>query len=217
MNENTIRKLFGGANILYALGLVISVGLFYAFLPVTEIGTNYSLLVEVPAWIPVNVISLVSIILGIIGLAGMFKKMADSCGPFVFAGFLLVAAGFILKACATSWELVIWPLLMKNHPGSPLLTESLIYADSGILSFYGLFTLCYTLGYIFIGLGGIRKNNNLPKWALVLLMIGGPAYSILLSVPPFGIIGLLVYAGGIWGIGLSLVKDDRLARVAVEV
>lgn len=68
--------------------------------------------------------------------------------------------------------------------------------------------MLFSFGNILIGISGL-KTKIFPKWSSILIMAGGPAYAILLSVPPFGIIGLVLYATGISGYGLFLFQNKN--------
>jgi len=206
MNIRSFEKITGMANLTYSIMLLIIGILFYVLLPVEKIVSDYSLLIKHPSWIALNSISMVAIIIGLFGFLGMYIKQIKESGVLMLSGMIIVMCALLMKASATSWEFIIWPAIMKNNPTSTLLTESLIYKDTGILSFYGLFTLLFTVGYIFFGIASI-KTKIFPKWTSVLLIIGGPAYAILLSFPPYGIVGLALYSIGIFGFGLKLYKN----------
>ena len=202
------EKVTGVANITYSIILALAGILFYTLFPVGEIGTNYSMLVVMSSWIPINIISMLAIILGIIGFIGMYIKQVKKSGVLLFIGFIIIMFALVMKASATSWEFIIWPAILNDNPSNALLTESLIYKDTGILSFYSIFTLFFVIGYVLFGIGSI-KAKVFPKWASLLLVIGGPAYAILLSIPPFGILGLLIYSAGIFGFGWSLYNNRK--------
>lgn len=207
MDLVTIEKATGIANLMYAIMLFIVGVLFYVLLPVGKIASDYSLLINSPSWISLNIISMVAIILGIFGLLGMYIKQIKESGMLMLSGLIMIMCALIMKASATSWEFIIWPAIMKNNPTSTLLTESLLYKDTGLLSFYGLFTLLFTVGYILFGIASL-KTKIFPKWVSMFLIIGGPAYAILLSVPPFGIIGLILYSIAVFGFGLKLYNNS---------
>lgn len=200
------EKTAGIANIAYSVLLTITGILFYLLFPVKEISSNYSVLVTHPSWVPINILTMIATVIGIIGLFGMYIKQVKKTKYLTFVGFVIILFGMVMKASATSWEFVIWPALLSENPGNVLLTESLIYKNINILSFYGIFTLFFVVGYIVFGIGSI-KAKIFPKWASILLIIGGSSYAILLSIPPFGLLGLLIYSAGIFGFGLSLLKN----------
>lgn len=199
-------RLTGIANIVYSVLLLLTGILFYILFPINSIDSNYSLLIDTPSWIPINIIVLIATGMGIIGTLGIYLKQAEKSGHLALIGFLSVMFGMILKACATSWEIVIWPAILRENPLNPLLTESLIYQDVNILTFYGAFTLFFIIGYLLFGISSL-KAGVFPKWVSVLLMTGGPGYAILLSLPPFGLVGLLLYSVSIFGCGLFLYRD----------
>lgn len=203
MNHQNFEKTTGIANLAYSI-MLLTVGiLFYLLLPVSKIATNYSLLISQPSWIPLNIISMIALIMGIWGLFGMYMKQRNESGLLMLSGLIMTMTALVMKASATSWEFIVWPAIMKENPATSLLSNSLIYKDPGILSFYGLFTLLFAIGYILFGIASL-KAKIFPKWSSILLIIGGPVYAILLSVPPFGIIGLVLYCFGIFGYGLKL-------------
>jgi len=171
--------------------------------PVGKIGSNYSLLVAAPAWVPVNLLAMIATTLGILGTMGMYAKQVGASRRLTSVGCALIVAALVMKTSATSWEFVIWPAILRSDPSDKLLTESLIYQTPGILSFYGIFTLLFALGYALFGIGSL-KSKVFPKWAALALTIGAPAYAILLSIPPYGLAGMAVYCAGVFGYGLTL-------------
>jgi len=201
------EKLTGVANIAYSTILLITGILFYVLFPVKEIGSNYSVLVNSAGWIPINIIALVATVIGILGTFGMYLRQAGKSKYLTLIGFVFIIFGLVMKASATSWEFSIWPAILQNSPMNTLLTESLIYKNTGILSFYAVFTLFFMIGYIVFGIGSL-KAKVFPKWASILLIIGAPAYAILLSIPPFGLLGLALYCVSLFGYGLSLVSKQ---------
>lgn len=208
MKRRSFERIAGMANIVYALVLLVVGVLFYFLLPVGDIASNYSLLVNNPSWITLNSLSLLAIIIGVIGLFGMYLRQIKESSILLLSGMIFTLFGLIMKAAATSWEFIVWPAILEKDPASTLLTESLIYKDIGVLAFYGLFTLFFSIGYIIFGVASL-KTKIFPKWASLLLVIGGPAYAILLSAPPFGLIGLVLYAIAILGYGFALYKNTK--------
>lgn len=205
MNQKTFLKFTGITNIAYALTL-LSVGLlFYVLLPINKINSDYSLLIKEPSWITLNTIAMFAIATGILGTIGMYIIQQEKSGKLMLAAFVLIIFAMIMKCSATSWEFIIWPALLANDPTAPFLSQSLLFKDKGILIFYSVFTILFIAGYILFGIASLR-TRIFPKYAILLLMIGGPAYSILLSIPPFGIIGLTLYTAGILIFGLKLLR-----------
>ena len=211
MKLRTFEKTSAIANLASAILLLLTGILFYILLPVDKIASDYSLLVKHKNWILLNSVSMLAIIMGIIGMPGLYLKQFKNSGWLMLLGLIITLSALVMKAAAVSWEFIIWPALLKANPGSTLLTESLIYKDAGILSFYGIFTLLFVLGYILFGIASF-KSGVFPKWSAILLIIGGPAYAILLSVPPFGIIGLILYAFGLFGFGFTLYNNSNGER-----
>ena len=201
------EKLTGVANIAYSTILLITGILFYVLFPVKEIGSNYSILVNSAGWIPINIIAMVATVLGILGTFGMYLRQAEKSKYLTLIGFVFIIFGLVMKASATSWEFSIWPAILQNNSMNTLLTESDIYKNAGILSFYAVFTLFFMIGYIVFGIGSL-KAKVFPKWSSILLIIGAPAYAILLSIPPFGLLGLALYCVSLFGYGLSLISKQ---------
>jgi hypothetical protein len=201
------EKLTGVANIAYSTILLITGILFYILFPVKEIGSNYSILVNSSGWIPINMITMIATALGILGAVGMYMKQVEKSKYLSLIGFIFIIFSLIMKACAISWEFAIWPAILQNNPANTLLTESLIYNNAYILSFYAVFTLLFMIGYIVFGIGSL-KAKVFPKWAAILLIIGAPAYAILLSIPPFGLPGLALYCVSLFGYGFSLINKQ---------
>ena len=134
------EKLTGIANIAYSTLLLITGILFYILFPVKEIGSNYSILVISPGWVPINILVMVVTVLGITGTIGLYAKQADKSKTLAEIGFIFIIFGLAMKVSATSWEFSIWPAILQNNPTNTLLTESLIFKNAGTLSFYAVFT-----------------------------------------------------------------------------
>lgn len=211
MEERRFERITGALNIAYALLLFVTTVLFYALLPVTSIANNYAALVVRPAWVPINALSLATKLVGIAGLIGIYAKQRAATGPLMFLGFFLALASLVVQTAAISWEVVIWPAMLRDDPATPLLTQSLIYRDAGIAAFYGAFTLLFAAGHLIVGVASARARI-FPRWAAITLAIGGPAYAILLAVPPFGAAGLAIYGVGVFGFGTALMKERSPSR-----
>ncbi len=205
MEEKRFERITGAMNVVYALLLLVTAVLFYTLLPVTSIATDYSALVVRPAWLPINALSLVAKLAGIVGLMGIFTAQRSATGSLMFVGFVLALASLVIQTATITWEMVIWPAMLRDNPATPLLTQSGIYRDAGIAAFYGTFTLLFTLGHLIVGVASARARV-FPRWAAVTLAIGGPAYAILLALPPFGAVGLVIYAVAVFGFGSALMK-----------
>lgn len=208
MEERRFERVTGALNIGYAVLLCVSAVLFYTLLPVGSIAGNYAALVVRPAWIPINVVSLIAKLLGIIGLVGIYTAQRAATGPLMLIGFFLALTALVIQTATVSWELVIWPAMLRDNPETPLLTQSLIYRDVGIASTYGVYTLLFAAGHLLVGIVSARVRVA-PRWAAIALAIGGPAYAILLAIPPFGAVGLLIYAVGVFGFGTGLMRKSR--------
>ncbi len=202
------EKLTGLANIIYPTLLIITGILFYILFPVTKIGSNYSILVKSSGWITINVITLIATVIGILGTFGLYTKQAKESKSLSLIGLIFIIFGLTMKACATSWEFAIWPAILQNNPTNKLITESLIFSNSNILAFYAVFTFIFMIGYIIFGIGNL-KAKVFPKWASILLIISAPTYAILLSIPPFGLIGLILYCISLLGYGFSILNKKN--------
>ena len=156
------EKLTGFANIAYSTILLIMGVLFYILFPVNEIGTNYSILINAAGWIPINIIAMVATVFGIPGTFVIYLRQAKKSIYLTLTGFVFIIFGLVMKASATSWEFSIWPVILQNNPMNTLLTESLIYKNAGILSFYAFFTLFFIIGYIVFDIGSL-KAKVFPK------------------------------------------------------
>lgn len=198
------QRLFGWANLLSAVLLLLATILFYT-LPVGEIASDYSQLVAQDGWSGISLISLLAVYAGAVGLVGIYLYQREQGRALLLIGFLLSLGGLLTKFAAGSWELAIWPVLLESHPESPLLSQSLIYQAPAVLLFYALFTLLTLAGTFLLGLASLR-SGRFPRWCALLLMVGGPAYAVLLSLPPFGILGILLYTGAIGGMGITLLR-----------
>lgn len=124
-------------------------------------------------------IEFIATILLVFGFMGVYGFQHEQCGVLGFLGFVL----YIIHSCAALGE--CW---LQN--GEVTKVGTVLAPIVGITML---------LGFILLGIGSWQANK-LPRWAIVLWVVGG-----LLIVPGFAFQPILVVLGGvIQGIGVVI-------------
>jgi hypothetical protein len=113
--------------------------------------------------------------------------------------------------------MLIWPSIAQIQPDLILTAEGEFNQSSGpfaaTISLIVPFAMIGSLGFILLGIA-IWRSGVLPRWAGLLLGIGGPLYLIGPGFVPHGmlLLNLLVYvpfAAATGGLGLALWKASE--------
>jgi hypothetical protein len=129
----------------------------------------------------------------LLGLVGLYTSQSETAGILGLAGFLVALVGTVLGAGALWFELFITPALAALAPG-------LLEAELGIPGFV-LVALLGAVGWVLFGVATLRAAVY-PRWAALLLMIGGvlayffplPLAGIIFSVT-VAYLGFMLFTG----------------------
>jgi hypothetical protein len=141
----------------------------------------------------VFVLYLCSTTLLLLGLVGLYTSQSETAGILGLAGFLVAFVGTVLATGALWFELFITPALAAAAPG-------LLEAELGIPGFV-LVALLGAVGWVLFGAATLRSAVY-PRWAALLLMIGGvlayffplPLAGIIFSVT-VAYLGFMLFTG----------------------
>jgi len=136
---------------------------------------------------------LLGAVLLLLGLVGLYASQSEAAGVLGLVGFLVAFLGTALLAGVLWFELFITPSLATRAPG-------LAEAELGLAGFILVFLLG-VVGWVLFGAATLRARTY-PRWAAVLLMIGGMVAFV--PVPLAGTVfsvalawlGLVLFTGG---------------------
>ena len=128
-----------------------------------------------PAWIPLNLLQLLGVVLLLLALVGFYTRQAEAAGSFGLFGFLVAFLGTAMFA-GTGWSNAFNPPvvartspdLLMGFPPSPL-GEAVLYS-----------ALLFAVGLVLFGITVVRAGV-LPRIGGWLLIVGGA----LCRLPPF--------------------------------
>jgi hypothetical protein len=125
---------------------------------------------------------LLSIVLLLWGLIGIYGRQSRAAGTFGLWAFVVVFLGTALVAGNTWAEVFVWPTLAQVAPemlSVPVFTtEASSYMSVGLNLSFPLFGI----GLILFGVATLRAGVY-PRWAAVLLIIGIPVTMFLDPTP----------------------------------
>lgn len=128
-----------------------------------------------PAWLPAHGLLVLSFWLTLVGLPGLYARLAGRAGTLGLAAFLLCWMSVTGALINQYHEALVTPILATSPAGSSLSAEgaSLQYAPFGALgAVRGPLTV---LGYLLFGWVAWRAGLG-PRWGAALLIVGGLIY-----------------------------------------
>jgi hypothetical protein len=171
------------------------------------------------AWVPVHSLLLVGALLGLFGLIGLYGAQAEVVGALGLVGFILNFVGIALVVAALVLEAFVIPVIAASAAGQALLDPAgpLFGGTLGLV--FLLMGVSMALGTILLGFATARAAV-LPRWAGVLLLVGGP---LLAFTPPLpliaGQIGAVLMGTSFVWLGYAIWSSARVpvvqARAAV--
>jgi hypothetical protein len=161
------------------------------------------------SWLIIHTIFIVGDVLSILGLMGLYARHAQALGRVGFSGFILIMIGSALFVGVLMIDSYVVPALAADLKTQPLLDEAgplfggplgLIFISAG---------LTFALGAILLGLA-IMQTAVLPRWAGLLLLVGGP---LLAFTPPLPHLASMV-GGVLMGISFVWLGSALWSRVS---
>jgi len=158
-------------------------------------------------WLPVHVVWLVSILMILLGLVGLYMRYADRMGSLGLVAFLVAFFGNALLVAGSFIDAFVLPTLALKLPEvfeSPPLPISIALALTYVL---------FLLGYVLLGTVIIR-SGVLPRWAGLLLAVGAPLFVVGVdTLQLITLLGAVLFGIGWAWLGYVLVSDrDGLAQ-----
>lgn len=169
-------SLFGYANMLGGILLLLFWYLYAILLPYQKLDTTLSILVTNKNWTFLNILGVSGSIIGLLGLVGIFIKGSEAFGPWGVIGFILAFTGTVLLTGALLWDTIIWPILV-SYDSSILDFQGPIYTSKTFVPFFAVAGLIYGAGYVVFGIA-LAKSGIFPSWIGLMLAVGAPLFGL---------------------------------------
>ena len=200
MSSRTLYRLSGISLFIGSLLLVIGtiLSFFSGNSQVSTIATASAL------------IRLISGMLIVFGLPGIYARFAEQAGIVGLIGFISTFFLFLIGMASEAILAFIFPFLGAHGllgGGRPPL---------GLLIFYSLGDLLGLIGGILLGIA-VMRSTILPRWAGLLLIVGGLLYAIgsLLRLP-IGDAGLIIFAACLAWLSVGIVSKQSAREEVVH-
>jgi hypothetical protein len=177
MHISTLQKIGGGSLILGSLLLLAYSILFPLLLPVSEMSTDFTLLVLDPNWLRLALVALTGVILMVFGFAAVYSKIFEESGLVGLLGFIFLEIAYIMQACKVTWELFLWPVIASHQATLFLLRDFVIKNSALVVTFRWIAGITIFLGIIFFCIALIR-SKSFPKHGGILIFIGAFMYGL---------------------------------------
>ena len=148
-------------------------------------------------------LALISTVLLIGGLVGIYAGRSEATGVLGLIGFALAFAGQILAAGGTWSEAFVTPALAQEAP------ELLLSDPPGIVMFGNILTFgLLTVGWLILG-AAILRARAYPRVATVLVLVGAVVQALPFLPPAIGVPGAVVFDVGVAWLGFALLTGAR--------
>jgi hypothetical protein len=208
MQLSTIQKLGGVSLILGSVLLLAYSILFPLLLPMSEMLTDFTLLVLNPNWLWISLVVFIGVMMMIFGFVAVYSKLFAESGLTGLVGFIFIEIAYILQACKVTWEIFLWPVIASNQTSLFLLKDFVIKNSALVVTFREIASITIFAGIILFCIALIR-SKSFPKLGGILIFIGafmyglGPLLSVIVAMA-----GIFILSIGCTIIGLSLIKKQ---------
>jgi len=160
------------------LALVVSMLMEWLVVPYERLGQIEAYFTS--AYLVSSGLRLLSILLLLWGLIGIYGPQSRAAGTFGLWAFVVAFFGTALSAGNTWAEVFVWPTLAQVAPNmlSGQATEASSYLSAGLTLSFPLFGI----GLILFGVATLRAGVY-PRWAAVLLIVSIPVTMFLDPTP----------------------------------
>ena len=209
MNLLQLQKVGGASLILGSVLMLMYSILFPLLLPLSEMYSDYTLVVLNPNWMWLSVVVFVGILLMIFGFTAVYSKFYAESGIVGLLGFIFVEIAYILQACKVTWEIFLWPVIASHRESMFLLKDFIIKNSALVTTFRVIASIAIFLGIILFCIALIR-SNSFPKLGGILIFVGafmyglGPILSVIMAMA-----GIFILSTGCSIIGMTLIKKQR--------
>lgn len=204
----TIKKLIGLQALLSlagAIGLMIWWFSMPVFLPVSDAAEHFQEMVLDPAWIPVNLVGLISVVLITLGFPAFWMKYHEKLKSPGIAGLIIASAGLILFTAIQYYETLLWPAAAGYAPDLVRSGGELVSGNTPVVAGLLGSGILLGTGYILFGVS-VLKARVIPKIPVWLLLIGAPVFGNAI-IFPLRTIGLVLFCTGTIWLSLKIRKS----------
>lgn len=145
----------------------------------------------------VNTRQIVTLLLGQLGLIGLYAAQVERAGGLGLAGFLTAFAGMALNYGVKFTYGYIAPVLVGAHPQAAAAIGAGPYAAAEMVAM-----ISYALGWALFGAATVRARI-FPRWAGALMAIGSVLSFVLMGLP----VGALMLQAGVAAACLQLARS----------
>ena len=159
--------------------------------------------ITTPQWAVAHVLWWLGTVLGMLGLVGLYLRQRRAVGVLGFVGAVLAWIGTAVLSGAMFFEGIVEPTLLAGQPDlvagfpgdeawRPFMVAVL---SAGVL---------LGVGFLIFGAAMLRAAV-LPRWAIVLVMVGAPIQGVSALLPrPIAALGGFSLGVGLAGLGYGL-------------
>ena len=162
-----------------------------------------------PIWLPVHFLFGLAFVLSLFGLVGLHLRQADKAGLLGLIGFGMTFVGSaVLVGVLGILEAYILPAIAASDAAPKLLDPAGPLFGGGLGQLILIVSIVMALGSILLG-AAIVRAGVLPRWAGVLLIVGGPLAALWPPLPQIaGTIGIMLFGLGYAWLGYTLLMQQ---------
>jgi len=208
MNLIQLQKLGGASLIIGSVLMLMYSILFPLLLPLSEMYSDYTLVVLNPNWMWLSVVVFTGITLMIFGFIAVYSRFYVESGIVGLLGFIFVEIAYILQECKVTWEIFLWPVIASHRESMFLLKDFIIKNSALVTAFRVIASITIFLGIVLFCVALIR-SNSFPKLGSIFIFVGafmyglGPILSVLVVMA-----GIFILSTGCSIIGMTLIKEQ---------
>jgi hypothetical protein len=210
MNYKTIQKWGGFSLILGSILLTIYTIAFTFLISIPSMPNDFVQMVINPNWLWISGLAFIGVLFMIFGFTAVYSKIYAESGIVGFLGFVFIIIAYILQACKVTWELCIFPVIVKNEAAIFLLKDNILKYSLNFNYFRMMASLSILIGIIFFCIA-LFKASSFSKISSILIFIGAIIYGLSPVLASFnhyiGIAGIFIFAVGCFLLGQKLIKE----------
>ncbi|GAC1348597.1 MAG: hypothetical protein NVSMB27_16940 [Ktedonobacteraceae bacterium] len=217
--QSTLRIRLGAlALFISALLIVVATLLRGPFVDPAADQAGFVHWVTTPSFFPAAVLFLVSLILGIFGMMGLYGYLASrSAARLALIGMVLTIVTYAVLLAIVGTFAFIFPVVGKLYiQGQKSVIDVAVTFGSSFLVVLLMQAVLYSVAAIVMGMA-VWRSGTLPKWSAITYIISG---LILAFAPPLPflpeIIGAVLLAMSVGGISWSIWQQTSVRPTSPE-
>ncbi len=176
MELQRLNKFSAFAAFGFAFFCLLWTVLALTLLPAAAGQKDYSLMVTDPQWTLVAIIGLVSSVLALFTILGIYRRSHEKGGMLLFAGVVIFALGILFEFASLTWDVFIWPVVCGNEQYIGFVSSGVLIKTPQFMVFLVLMLGCLFLGTVLTALA-LMKIKDYGKWSPWLLISGIVLYA----------------------------------------